>query len=97
MAITEPYRAGHCVPGLQGDIQRHQDTLHMACKHIVGELSAIVKSLLGKATREDMLRWLGAVIEGNMERAKMQMDAQVSGSGVTSQSCSIMLCTVVLA
>jgi hypothetical protein len=61
----------------QGDAQRHMDTLHMAAKHVSGELGAIVKSLLGKATREDMLAWLGSVIEGNGERAKMQMDLRV--------------------
>lgn len=53
------------------------DTLHMAAKHIAGELSAVVKALLGKATREAMLAWLGGVIEGNGERAKMQMDLRV--------------------
>lgn len=51
----------------------------MAAKHITGELTAIVKALLGKATREQMLQWLGAVIEGNMERAKMQADMRVGG------------------
>jgi hypothetical protein len=54
------------------------DTLHMASKHIAGELTAIVKALLGKGTREAMLAWLGGAIEGNAERAKMQMDLRVS-------------------
>jgi hypothetical protein len=65
---------------MQGDAQRHMDTLHMAAKHISGELGAVVKALLGKATREAMLAWLGAVIEGNGERAKMQMDLRVRGA-----------------
>lgn len=57
----------------------------MAGKHVVGELLAIVKSLLGKATRDDMLRWLAGVIEGNMERGKMQMDPAVSKGGPSAR------------
>jgi Ubiquitin elongating factor core len=62
-------------------MRRHADTLHMAAKHLVGELSAIVRCLLGKHTRARMLDWLGAVIEGNGERAKMQGDSRVSKGG----------------
>jgi hypothetical protein len=61
------------------------DTLHMASKHITGELAATVKALLGKATRESMLAWLGGVIEGNGERAKMQMDLRVRLFGYVFQ------------
>lgn len=63
----------------QGDLVRHMNTLHLASKHITGELHAIVKSLLGKATREDMISWLANTLNGNKERAKMQADLKVSG------------------
>ncbi|WIA10509.1 hypothetical protein OEZ85_010698 [Tetradesmus obliquus] len=83
---AQPSVAEQCFRGLStgarraGDAQRHMDTLHMAAKHIAGELSAVVKALLGKATREAMLAWLGGVIEGNGERAKMQMDLRKAAS-----------------
>ena len=32
-----------------------------------------LQCLLGKGTRDAMLGWLAAVMEGNMERAKMQV------------------------
>ena len=57
---------------------RHRNTLHMASKHITGELHAIVKTLLGKATREDMVAWLANALNGNKERAKMQENLAVS-------------------
>jgi hypothetical protein len=63
-------------PG-QADLVRHKNTLHLASKHITGELHAIVKSLLGKATREDMISWLANALNGNRERAKMQEDIKV--------------------
>jgi hypothetical protein len=64
---------------MQADAERNIHTLRMAGKHVTGELTAIVKALLGKATRERMLQWLGEVIEGNNERAKMQANIMVRG------------------
>jgi hypothetical protein len=58
---------------------RQRNTLHMASKHITGELHGIVKSLLGKGTREDMVAWLANALNGNKERAKMQENLAVSG------------------
>lgn len=69
---------------------RHMNTLHLASKHITGELHAIVKSLLGKATREDMISWLANTLNGNKERAKMQEDLKVSGVPCVLQ-CSLTL------
>ena len=44
----------------------------------------LLQALLGKATRNDMITWLGQVIEGNGERGKMFVDAQVEeGEGST--------------
>jgi hypothetical protein len=57
---------------------RQRNTLHMASKHITGELHGIVKSLLGKGTREDMVAWLANALNGNKERAKMQENLAVS-------------------
>lgn len=62
----------------QADLVRHKNTLHLASKHITGELHAIVKSLLGKATREDMISWLANALNGNKERAKMQEEIKVT-------------------
>lgn len=69
----------HTTPSLcQADVVRSRTTLHMAAKHITGELHAAVKALLGKGTREDMVAWLANAINGNKERAKMQEDISVS-------------------
>ena len=38
------------------------------------------QSLLGKSTREAMISWLAAAIDGNEERGKMQMDIQKAAS-----------------
>jgi hypothetical protein len=51
----------------------------MASKHITGELHGIVKALLGKGTREEMVAWLANALNGNKERAKMQENLAVSG------------------
>lgn len=47
------------------------------CRNHTGELHGIVKSLLGRSTREDMLAWLGNSLNGNRERAKMREDVSV--------------------
>lgn len=52
----------------QADIGRSMESLRMANKQIVTELAAIVKALLGKATRPAMMAWLGSVIENNNVR-----------------------------
>jgi ubiquitin conjugation factor E4 B len=67
---------------VQGDVLRAIDSLRMTQKHIVGELQAIVgpKGLLKSDTREAMLGWLGAVLEGNGERAKMRSNLRVAAS-----------------
>lgn len=65
---------------VQGDVLRAIDSLRMTQKHIVGELHAIVKALLGRGTREAMLGWLGGVLEGNGERAKMRSNLAVAAS-----------------
>ncbi|KAF5841726.1 ubiquitin conjugation factor E4 [Dunaliella salina] len=49
-------------------------TLQLASKQIHTKLFAIVKCLLGKNTRDAMMDWLAGVMEGNKERAKMQVD-----------------------
>ena len=61
-------------------------SLRMAAKHLAGELHAIVKSLLGKGTRDAMLTWLGNALEGNMERAKMQARAGLERAAVRTMS-----------
>jgi hypothetical protein len=38
------------------------------------------QALLGKGTRESMIRWMAAVIEGNRERAKMRWDPKKGAS-----------------
>lgn len=53
----------------QTEVARSIDSLRMANKQIVGELSAIVKALLGKHTRSNMMAWLGSVIESNQVSA----------------------------
>lgn len=74
-----PHTHTHTTPSLcQADVVRSRTTLHMAAKHITGELHAAVKALLGKGTREDMVAWLANAINGNKERAKMQEDISVS-------------------
>jgi len=57
-----------------GDMQQSIRTLQLASKQIHNELFAIVKCLLGKGTRDAMIDWLAGVMEGNKERAKMQVD-----------------------
>ncbi len=52
----------------------------MVGAQVQNELHGIVKSLLGKATREQMITWLAAVIEGNEERGKMRADLQRAAS-----------------
>jgi hypothetical protein len=39
-----------------------------------------IQALLGKGTREHMVKWLAAVIEGNRERAKMRWDVKKGAS-----------------
>lgn len=56
---------------------RHKHTLHLASKHIVGELHGLVKALLGKSTREETVGWLAAALNGNKERGKMQENLAV--------------------
>jgi hypothetical protein len=73
----------------QADLVRHKNTLHLASKHITGELHAIVKSLLGKATREDMILWLANALNGNKERAKMQEDIKVTYPALRQSTCCL--------
>jgi len=58
--------------------------LHLASKYTVGELHAIVKALLGKTTREEMMGWLADALNGNRERAKMQENLAVRSDRYTS-------------
>ncbi len=60
-------------PPAPPDVEQSISALRLAGKHLAGELHAIVKALLGRTTRDSMLKWLAGVIEGNMERAKMQV------------------------
>jgi hypothetical protein len=67
-------------------------SLRTTQKAITGELHAMVKGLLGKHTREAMLQWLGLVLEGNLERAKMQANLAVAAShGFFLNLCAVML------
>ncbi|KAL6763344.1 ubiquitin elongating factor core-domain-containing protein [Haematococcus lacustris] len=64
----------------QGDLAHSFKALQMASKQIGNELSAIVKVLLGKSTRESMMSWLVVALEGNSERAKMRWDPRRGAS-----------------
>jgi len=64
----------------QGDIVNSMNALRMAARQIQGELHTIIKALLGKSTRDAMVGWLAAVLEGNGERAKMHMDPDRAAS-----------------
>lgn len=64
----------------QSELFKSMSGLRMAMKQIHGELHGVVKTLLGKSTRTRMVQWLGAVLDGNKERAKMQANNTLAAS-----------------
>ena len=79
LATPSPRPATVTLALAQGDIVRTMASLRMAGRHIMGELHALVKALLGKGTRDGMLAWLANAIEGNGERAKMRVGGRRGG------------------
>ncbi|EFJ51708.1 hypothetical protein VOLCADRAFT_87432 [Volvox carteri f. nagariensis] len=79
--VQEPAVLAQCFTRMEGrrpgDVNNAVSGLRLAMRNITGQLNGVVKSLLKmRSTKAGMIRWLGAVLDGNAGRAKLRFDPE---------------------
>ncbi|GFR50779.1 hypothetical protein Agub_g13044, partial [Astrephomene gubernaculifera] len=93
----EPSVLAQCFAGAEqrrpGDMASASSALRLAMRNITGQLHGCVKSLLKcRTTKSPMLRWLGAVLEANAGRAKLQIQPEaLAGEGFLANVAAVLL------